>query len=140
MRLKDFLTISCYSLILISISGCSFLWPKPEKEIVVETKIVEKSIPVQARPRKLNMQSLKWHVVTKDNFDEFISNYSAEQGTSPWVFYAISVKGYEKLALNMGEIRRYIEQQKQIILYYEEAVKPTGEKKQDEKGNVEPSE
>jgi len=35
------------------------------------------------------------------------------------------------LSLNFAELRRYIEQQKQIIIYYENAVKPRmdGEKK-----------
>tara|TARA_B100002019_G_scaffold289794_1_gene306148 strand:- start:823 stop:948 length:126 start_codon:yes stop_codon:yes gene_type:complete len=41
------------------------------------------------------------------------------------------VKDYENLSLNFAELRRYIEQQKQIIIYYENAVKPeeNGEKK-----------
>jgi len=37
------------------------------------------------------------------------------------------MKDYENLALNIAELRRYINQQKQIIVYYEEAV--TEEKK-----------
>ena len=36
-----------------------------------------------------------------------------------------SVKDYENLSKNFAELRRYIDQQKQIILYYEEAVKPS---------------
>jgi|TARA_R110000744_G_scaffold71334_2_gene143691 hypothetical protein len=36
----------------------------------------------------------------------------------------MSVRDYETLALNMAEIKRYIEQQKQIIIYYEKAVAP----------------
>jgi len=34
------------------------------------------------------------------------------------------MKDYENLALNISEIRRYINQQTQVIIYYEEAVKP----------------
>jgi len=37
---------------------------------------------------------------------------------------AFSVKDYENLALNISELRRYIGQQKEIIIYYEEAVSP----------------
>tara|TARA_R100000544_G_scaffold27374_1_gene14248 strand:- start:683 stop:835 length:153 start_codon:yes stop_codon:yes gene_type:complete len=40
------------------------------------------------------------------------------------LFYAISVRDYETLALNMAEIKRFIEQQKQLIVYYEKAVAP----------------
>ena len=42
--------------------------------------------------------------------------------------YNISVKDYENLALNFAELRRYIEQQKQIIVYYEQAVTPKPKK------------
>jgi len=41
------------------------------------------------------------------------------------LFYAISVRDYETLALNMAEIKRFIEQQKQLIVYYEKAVSPS---------------
>tara|TARA_R110002012_G_scaffold271673_2_gene456872 strand:+ start:673 stop:801 length:129 start_codon:yes stop_codon:yes gene_type:complete len=36
----------------------------------------------------------------------------------------MSVRDYETLALNMADIKRYIEQQKEIIIYYEKAVAP----------------
>jgi len=41
------------------------------------------------------------------------------------------MKDYENLALNVAELRRYIEQQKQIIVYYENAVTAKPEKKKD---------
>ena len=43
----------------------------------------------------------------------------------------MSVRDYETLALNMAEIKRYIQQQKEIIIYYEKAVEP--KPKQEEK-------
>jgi len=39
-------------------------------------------------------------------------------------FVALSVKDYENLALNVAELRRFINQQKEIIVYYEKAVQP----------------
>ena len=47
-----------------------------------------------------------------------------------YVFYAISVPSYENLALDMAELRRYIEQQKEIIIYYEKAVTDDPKKKE----------
>jgi len=38
------------------------------------------------------------------------------------VFVALSMKDYENLALNIAEIKRYLEQQSEIIVYYEKAV------------------
>lgn len=52
------------------------------------------------------------------NLEDVIQNRTAV------LFYAMSVRDYETLALNMAEIKRYIEQQKQIIVYYEKAVAP----------------
>jgi hypothetical protein len=43
------------------------------------------------------------------------------------------VKDYENLSKNFAELRRYIEQQKQIIVYYEKAVAPTLEEEDSEK-------
>jgi len=34
------------------------------------------------------------------------------------------MKDYENLALNVADIRRYLNQQSEIILYYEKAVTP----------------
>ena len=48
------------------------------------------------------------------------------------VFFAISVPDYENISLNMGELRRFIEQQKSIILYYEENANPKKVEETDE--------
>ena len=37
-------------------------------------------------------------------------------------FVALSMKDYENLALNIADIRRYLDQQEEIIVYYEKAV------------------
>jgi hypothetical protein len=43
-----------------------------------------------------------------------------------FVIMAITPSGYEKMAANLQEIKRYINQQKEIIFYYREATKPKG--------------
>ena len=106
---------------LFLLSSCSLL-PK-QKEIIVQTVEVEKQIPLQLQPKPLQFNSVYWHVVTEENFDDFIEKFKKENGEA-WVFYAISVRSYESMAFNMAELKRYIEQQKQVIVYYEEAVKP----------------
>ena len=106
---------------LFLLSSCSLL-PK-EKEIIVQTVEVEKQIPLQLQPKPLQFNSVYWHVVTEENFDDFMEKFKKENGEA-WVFYAISVRSYESMAFNMAELKRYIEQQKQVIVYYEEAVKP----------------
>ena len=37
--------------------------------------------------------------------------------------YGLDLKSFENLAINMEQIKRYIEQQNEVILYYEKAVR-----------------
>jgi hypothetical protein len=77
------------------------------------------------------MNDIHFYVVTEDNFEEFKEKFSKENGDL--VGYVLSVRDYETLALNMADIRRYIEQQKSIIIYYEEAIKPPVKEKEAKK-------
>ena len=51
-----------------------------------------------------------------------MEEFKAEHGELAYV--VLSMKDYENLAINIADLRRYIEQQTEIIVYYEEAVKP----------------
>lgn len=77
-------------------------------------------VPVQARPHQVQLNDVKIWVVSKENYEEFVKEYAKKNGGDSYI--AISVKDYENLSLNFAELRRYIEQQKQIIIYYENAV------------------
>ena len=120
MALKNYWMISYLLLLGLLLSSCS-TWDKLTK-IEVQTIEVERQIPLQAQPAPLNLHNIKWYVVTDQNFEEFKKKFIEQN--SELVFFAISVRDYETLALNMAEIKRYVEQQKQIIIYYEEALKP----------------
>lgn len=129
MELKKYLTILSVLVVLPTLSGCSSLsWFKQEKEIVVQTEYVEKKIPLTAAAKPMTLNDVTWYVVTEANFEEFVEKYKKENGNE-WVFYAISVRGYEAMALNMAEIRRFVEEQKAVIVYYEGAI--SGNKKED---------
>ena len=118
-------SLICWSLLLlVTLSSCSW---KPEKEVVVQTKIVKPVIEIKERPKGGKMLPVKFYVVTEKNYEEFKERFKKENGE--FVFYAMSVPSYENLALDMAELRRYIEQQKEIIIYYEKAVKDDKEKK-----------
>lgn len=117
------------TLLLLS-SGCSS-W----REIIpveVKTVEVERKIPTQNRPKPVKLSDINFYVVTEDTWETFKKRFAKENGDL--LFYAISVRDYETLALNMADLKRYIQQQKEIIVYYEEAVKPT--KKEDANGKV----
>ncbi len=120
MELKNYSKVLSLLLLSLALSSCSS-WPQL-KQIEVKTVEIERNVPIQNRPRQLDLSSIKWYVVTEENFEEFKKRFTAENGE--FLFYSISVRDYETLALNMADIKRYIEQQKNIIVYYEDAVKP----------------
>lgn len=122
MRQTNFgMTLSLLLLTTLFLSSCSSF--RPEPEIIIQTKILERNIPVVPHPKQVQMNEIKIYVVSPDeNYEEFKTEFEAKNGADSYI--AISVKDYENLAKNFAELRRYIEQQKQIIVYYEEAVKP----------------
>ena len=130
MGLRNYLTISSLLLLTLLLSSCGYL-RKPEKEIVVQTVEVQKVIPVQPQPKPVDMTDVKFYVVTEENYEEFKEKFM--KTNNDFVFYVVSVHDYENLALNMAELFRYIKQQKEIVVYYEEAVKIKPKEKTDGK-------
>tara|TARA_Y100000996_G_scaffold311389_1_gene247799 strand:- start:137 stop:529 length:393 start_codon:yes stop_codon:yes gene_type:complete len=116
MRLIGYGTVL---LTLLILSGCGW---RPEPKVVTVTKTVRTEVPIVQHPKRVLLNDVKIYVVSKLNYDEFIKEYEKKNGADSYI--ALSVKDYENLSLNFAELRRYIEQQKQIILYYEKAVTP----------------
>ena len=125
MVLKNYLKVSSLLLLLLLLSSCS-TWDKLTR-IEVQTIEVQRNIPIQNRPARLELNNIKWFVVTDQNFEEFKEKFIKQN--DEFLFFAISVRDYETLALNMADIKRYIKQQKQIIIYYEKALSPKEEEK-----------
>ena len=134
MELKNFLKVLSLLLVTLLLTNCSTF--KLPTKTVVKTEYIEKTIPLQSHPKPLNMQNVEWYVVTEQNFNEFITKYKKEHGDE-WVFYAISVRGYEAMALNMADIKRYLEQNQKLIIYYEKAIQPNLEEGKEEDGKEE---
>ena len=130
MQAKNYWKVS--SLLLLSLVISSWSSWNPLKTIEVKTVEVERNVPLQNRPRQLQLNDIHWYVVTEENFAEFKKKFQEENG-DPLVAYVISVKDYETLAIDMAEIKRYIEQQKQIIIYYEKALSPKEEEPKEDK-------
>ena len=80
------------------------------------------TVPVVSRPKPLQLVDTRVRVVTSDTLEEFLADYKQQYGEL--AFVVLSMKDYENLAMNIADLRRYINQQTEIIVYYEEAVKP----------------
>ena len=106
------------------LSSCSW---KPEKEIVTVEKVIVPTIAVAQKPKGIDMLNVKVTVITEKNLPEVIKKVKA--GMGEFVMYGLDPQSFKNLALNFEQIKRHIEQQNEIILYYEKAVKPKEEKK-----------
>lgn len=111
-------TIPVVMVMSLFLAGCSRVIPEPEIKTVVKVERVQ--IPTVARPKPLQLNDTRVFVVTEENFDEFVKEFSEIYGDV--AFVALSMKDYENLALNIADLRRYINQQTEIIVYYEKAV------------------
>lgn len=106
------------AVLLTVLAGCA-----STRKIDVVSTPTEYQIYQPARPAPVSLNNVKFRVVTKENLDQFIAEQSKKQGNSNPVFVVISTKDYEALSLNLAELKRYIDQQKEIIVYYEGATR-----------------
>ena len=107
-------------LILLLVSSCSNF--RAEKEIVTVEKIIKPTIALATNPNPVIMKNADVIVITENNLDEVIQKVKALQG-GQFVVYGLDLNSFENLAINMEQIKRYIEQQNEVILYYEKAVR-----------------
>jgi hypothetical protein len=92
----------------------------PEPEVKVVTQVQKVTVPIVARPKPINLTDTQVYVVNKDNLEAFIAEFTEQNGEL--AFVALSIDTYENLALNVSELRRFINQQNEIIVYYEKAM------------------
>ena len=142
MRLKQIVSV----LALLTISGCSLLQQAP-REVEIITKPVKIDIVQPVMPRAIDLKEPKWYVVSdtkiienclkdpetkKPNcklgredlypegytyLDRFIDDIKKKHG-GDIVFVAMTVDDYELMAYNTQEIKRYINQLGEVIVYY----------------------
>ena len=84
--------------------------------MVTQTKIETIKIDIKQHPKPLSLKGVNWYVITNDNLEEFKERFKKDTG-GELVFYAMSVGDYERMAINFADITRYIEQQKELLVY-----------------------
>jgi hypothetical protein len=94
-----------------------------EDVVVVSTAYSERKIPIQERPRPVEMPPVDWYVVSPTNAEEFMTKITEDYGEP--VYMAITPKGYENLAIGINDLRRYANQQTNVIEYYEDQIAGT---------------
>ena len=75
----------------------------PSKQIEVIAKPIQRTIVQPILPREIDLKDPYWYVVSDKNLEEFL---------------AMSVPDYELMAYNMQELKRYINELKEVVVYY----------------------
>ena len=93
--------------------SCSLI---PSKQIEVISKPIERTIVQPIMPRQIDLKDPYWYVVSDKNIEEFLERVEKDQGQL--VFVAMSVSDYELMSYNMQELKRYINELKEVVVYY----------------------
>jgi len=93
--------------------SCSLL---PTKQVEVVSKPIERTIVQPIMPKEIDLKDPYWYVVSNKNIEDFLIQIEKDQGQV--VFVAMSVPDYELMAYNMQELKRYINELKEVVVYY----------------------
>ena len=97
------------------VSNCSLL---PTKQIEVSAKPIERTIVQPIMPREIDLREVRWLTITPENYEEQFAIIEAQEGEL--VFLAMTIPDYETMAYNMQELKRYITELKDVVVYYRE--------------------
>ena len=99
--------------LLMTVCGCSLI---PSKQIEVTAKPIERRIVQPVMPREIDLKEPMWIVVTPDNWEDQLAKIEEQEGEL--VFLAMTIPDYEVMAYNMQELKRYINELKEVVVYY----------------------
>ena len=112
--------------ILMMASSCSLL--PNTKTVEVTAKPLERTFVQPVMPREINLGVPQWIVVTPDNWEEQLARIEKQEGEI--LFLAMTVPDYEVMSVNMKELKRYITELKDVVVYYKTITSPTDAQKQ----------
>lgn len=100
--------------LVLFLAACGSKNTETVKPVEIRTIEVSKPAPVVPAVDQLRLRPVDWIVLTPDNVDQKFNQIK----TGELVLFAVTVNGYENIALNLSDIRAMIEQQKKIIAIY----------------------
>jgi hypothetical protein len=112
----------------VLLTGCaSFPFGKRVDPVVVQTQEVKRTPLNLPDPTPLKLNGIRWVLVTPDTIEEVWTKIDREGGDL--VLFALTADQYEVLAMDMLQIRQFMEKQKDVIIKYREYYEPKEPKK-----------
>ena len=103
-----------FLILFVAVSACSTPQSRP---ITVSASPVDRPELVLPNPDRIQTRPVDWVVITPDNAEEVFERIRATG--RPVTFFALTESGYEALALNLNDLRTFIQQLQTIIVAYE---------------------
>ena len=116
MELKKYLMVLKQIVVLLMVSMMAYSCSLIPKQVDVISKPLKRNIAQPVMPREIDLNEPYWFVVSELNVDEFLERVKKEEGRI--VFVAMSIPDYELMAYNMQELKRYINELKEVVVYY----------------------
>ncbi len=114
-----------FGLVLMLLSSCGLSNINP---IQITSRPAERPPLVLPPVDTLTMRPVEWTIVTQDNIDEVFAQLEANGQNL--ALFALTADGYENLGLNFSDIRQLVQQQRAIIVAYENYVNTDAENTQ----------
>jgi hypothetical protein len=114
--------------LIVVLPACSWLKPAgplPLPPVKIITETIQLEIYQPPLPPPIQLDDVRWFVITENNLDDKISEVKRFTGTD-FVVFGMTPQSYENMAYNFQENRRYILQLLEIIKYYREATNIKG--------------
>ena len=83
----------------------------------MSTKAVEKPKLTLPPTDEINLRRVEWTIITEENLEQKLELLRGNG--QPIAIFGLTGQGYENLGLNFSDIRALVQQQKEIILAYE---------------------
>ena len=119
-HINRFITIALLGLLL---AGCSGI-----KKLEIFSTAVERQPLDLALPTPLQLEQIRWIIITSSNAEEVFKKLEAE-GIDP-VLYGLTDKDYELIAKNFANIRNKLKESNEILDRYRKYYEPDLQSKQ----------
>ena len=128
MKVRSSSLVALLMIPLLGITGCA-----TTKTVKVLSEPVNSVALNPPNIRNLELQGIKWFIVTPENIDEVFKEL--EDQNKDVVLFGITDDGYKGLALNLAQIRELLLQQKAIIDAYKEYYEETEQRIEEQKND-----
>ena len=117
---QTFKSVLGFGLALMLLSSCSTTPAETVPPVRITTTPVERPAPILPTVDAISMRPVQWIVITRDTVDAVFERLEATG--EPIALFALTDEGYENLSLNISDIRQLVQQQRAVIIAYENYV------------------